>query len=199
MLLTHPIIPVVTLHSVDDVHPTLSALAEGGIMCAEIVFRTDCAAEALALAIKSFPDMTVGAGTIINRTQCEQALAAGAQFIVSPGFSHDVAEICAQNGVFYLPGAVTPTEIIAALAHGINIVKFFPADVYGGVRTIKALSSAFPSVKFVPTGGVSADNLAEYLANPAVTAVGGSWMMSGDIAENNRQAIQIAQKVRENL
>ena len=139
--------------------------------------RTACAKDAIALACEKFPDMNVGAGTVINGEQCVDALNAGAKFIVSPGLSVEVAEICKANGVPYYPGCVTPTEIMQALDMGITTVKFFPANVYGGLKALKALSAPFPQVKFIPTGGVNRENLDEFLAFDKVAAVGGSFFV----------------------
>ena len=171
------IIPVVVIKDVNDTVPTLKALKDGGINCAEITFRTACAAEAIALGVKEFPDMNIGAGTVINATQCKKALKAGAKFIVSPGLSLPVAKLCKKHGVPYYPGCVTPTEIMQALELGITTVKFFPADIYGGLKAMKALSGPFPQVKFIPTGGISRENMDEYLAWDKIVAVGGSFFV----------------------
>ena len=179
------LIPVVVIKQLDETEKILSALKNDGINCAEITFRTACAAEAIALACKKFPDMNVGAGTVINAAQCEEALKAGAKFIVSPGLSADVAKICKQRGVPYYPGCVTPTEIMAALDLGITTVKFFPANVYGGLKALKALSAPFPQVKFIPTGGVNRDNLDEFLAFDKVAAVGGSFFVEDALKKAN--------------
>ena len=147
-------IPVVVIKEMSETDKILTALKISGINCAEITFRTDCAAEAIEYASKNYPDMLIGAGTVINAEQCNQALKAGAKFIVSPGLSVDVAKICNENNIPYYPGCVTPTEIMQALELGITTVKFFPANVYGGLKALKALSAPFPQVKFIPTGGV---------------------------------------------
>ena len=175
------LIPVVVIKDVNETEKTLSALRAGGVNCAEITFRTACAAEAISLGVSLFPDMNIGAGTVINGQQCVEALNAGAKFIVSPGLSEEVAGICSANGVDYFPGFVTPTEIMRALELGITTVKFFPANVYGGLKAIKALSGPFPQVKFIPTGGVDLTNLKEFLEFDKIFAVGGSFMMKGDI------------------
>lgn len=171
------LIPVVVIKNLDDTENILAALKKDGINCAEITFRTACAKEAIALAVEKFPDMNVGAGTVINGRQCVEALNAGAKFIVSPGLSVEVAEICKANDVPYYPGCVTPTEIMQALDLGITTVKFFPANVYGGLKALKALSAPFPQVKFIPTGGVNRENLDEFLAFDKVAAVGGSFFV----------------------
>lgn len=188
------VIPVVVIKELADTEKTLKALIDGGINCAEITFRTACAADAIKLATEKFPDMNVGAGTVINAEQCKKALESGAKFIVSPGLSTGVANVCKEAGVPYFPGCVTPTEIMAALELGIDIVKFFPANVYGGLKALKALAAPFPQIKFIPTGGVDLTNLEEFLAFDKVYAVGGSFMMKGDIVENGKQINAIVSK-----
>lgn len=169
-------IPLITIQDVADTERAMQNLLDKGLHTAEITFRTACAEEAIRSACEKFPDMYIGAGTVINAAQCEKAIAAGAKFIVSPGLSEAVAAVCKRHGVPYYPGCVTPTEIMAALELGITVIKFFPAGVYGGIKAIKALSGPFPQVKFIPTGGVTADNEAEFLALPNVFAVGGSYL-----------------------
>lgn len=173
----YKIVPVVTIKKIDDTEVLLNGLIAGGLPIAEICFRTDCAEQAISLAVKKYPEMLVGAGTVINEDQCKRALSVGAKFIVSPGVSEGVAEICRKQGVAYFPGVVTPTEIMQAISLGLSALKFFPAGNFGGLKTIKALSSAFPQVRFMPTGGVSMDNLKEFLSFEKVFACGGSWMM----------------------
>ena len=170
-------IPVVVIDDVSRVGAVMNALREAGIHTAEITFRTDCAADAIRFASRSFPDMEIGAGTVINEATCRAALDAGAKFIVSPGLSATVAALCKDAGVPYCPGCATPTEIMAALGLGLGVVKFFPADLFGGVAALKAYSSVFPGVRFIPTGGISAANEAEYLALPNVAAVGGTYLV----------------------
>ncbi len=178
------VIPVAVIENIEDTERILSSLREGGVNVAEITFRTACAKDAIALGLELFPDMNIGAGTVINAEQCNQALDAGAKFVVSPGFSEDVAKICKARGVDYYPGCVTPTEIMTALEYGLTTIKFFPADVYGGLKALKALSGPFPQVKFIPTGGVNLTNLKDFLEFDKVYAVGGSFMMKGNIVEN---------------
>ena len=168
-------VPVVVIKEMPETDKILTALKNNGINTAEITFRTACAAEAISYACKNYPDMNIGAGTVINAEQCEAALAAGAQFIVSPGLSVAVANICKERNVPYYPGCVTPTEIMAALELGITTVKFFPANVYGGLKAMKALAGPFPQIKFIPTGGVDRSNIDEYLAWDKIAAVGGSF------------------------
>ena len=189
------VIPVVVIKDVNETIPTLKALKDGGINCAEITFRTACAAEAISLGVKEFPDMNVGAGTVINLAQAKKAVEAGAKFIVSPGLSVDVAKFAKKKNIPYYPGCVTPTEIMQALELGIDVVKFFPANVYGGLKALKALSAPFPQIKFIPTGGVDLSNLSEFLAFDKVYAIGGSFMMKGDIVENGKQIQEIIKKM----
>lgn len=188
------IVPVVVLNSVEETIPKMQALVNGGLPVAEITFRTPCAAEAIALTVKTFPDMLVGAGTVINREQCEKAIAAGSKFIVSPGFSAEVATCCKEHNMIYMPGIVTPTEAMEAISMGITNLKFFPASNYGGLKTIKAICAAFPYLRIMPTGGISADNILEYLAYDKIIACGGSWMMKGtpaDIEAETKKAVAL--------
>ena len=168
-------VPVVVIKELSETDKILTALKNNGIHTAEITFRTACAKEAIAYAVKNYPDMNVGAGTVINAEQCQDALNAGAQFIVSPGLSVAVAKICKEKNIPYYPGCVTRTEIMQALELGITTVKFFPANVYGGLKAMKALSGPFPQIKFIPTGGVDRSNIDEYLAWDKIEAVGGSF------------------------
>ena len=170
-------IPVVVIKELSETDKILTALRKSDINCAEITFRTACAKDAIEYACKNYPDMNVGAGTVINEEQCKQAIEAGAQFIVSPGLSVSVAKVCKEHNVPYYPGCVTPTEIMAALDLGITIVKFFPANIYGGLKALKALSAPFPQVKFIPTGGVDRSNIDEFLAFDKVHAIGGSFFV----------------------
>ncbi len=189
------IVPVVVIKELADAEPTLRALCEGGLPVAEITFRTACAAEAIKLGVEKFPEMLIGAGTVINAEQCNKAIDAGAKFIVGPGFSAEVADVCKARGVLYLPGCVTPTEIITAISHGIEIVKFFPCSNYGGLATIKALAAPFPQIKFLPTGGISEENVLEYLAFDKIIACGGSWMMKSTPEEIREKTAAAVRKV----
>lgn len=181
-------IPVVVIKELGETDKILTALRDSGITCAEITFRTACAKEAIAYAVKNYPDMKVGAGTVINREQCAQALEAGATFIVSPGLSVGVAELCREKNVPYYPGCVTPTEIMQALELGITTVKFFPAGVYGGLEAMKALSAPFPQIRFIPTGGVDRSNIDEYLAFDKVEAIGGSFFVKEALEKAEQKA-----------
>ncbi|MCI6059353.1 MAG: bifunctional 4-hydroxy-2-oxoglutarate aldolase/2-dehydro-3-deoxy-phosphogluconate aldolase [Clostridiales bacterium] len=187
------VIPVVVINDEKETIEIFSKLREGGINCAEITFRTACAKEAIAIGTKAFEDMNIGAGTVINAEQAKSAVQAGAKFIVSPGFSDEVARYCTDEKIPYYPGCVTPTEIMRALSYGLNVVKFFPAGVYGGLKAMKALSAPFPQVRFIPTGGVDLSNLKEYLDFDKVYAVGGSFMMKGDIVKNCKEIVKICE------
>ena len=169
------VVPVVVLDDVKDAVPLAKAMQAGGIPCAEVTLRTAAGLGSIE-KMRALGDILVGAGTVVTLDQCKDALAAGAQFIVSPGLNTKVVEHCLANGVAVLPGCVTPTEIMQAMELGLDTVKFFPANVYGGLKAMKALAAPFTGIKFIPTGGVSADNLAEYLSAPFVRAVGGSWL-----------------------
>ena len=181
-------IPVVVIKELSETDKILTALKNDGINCAEITFRTACAKEAIEYAAKNYSDMLIGAGTVINAEQCEQALAAGAKFIVSPGLSESVAKICNERNVPYYPGCVTPTEIMKALELGITTVKFFPANVYGGLKALKALSAPFPQVKFIPTGGVDRSNIDEFLAFDKIAAIGGSFFVKEALEKMENKA-----------
>jgi 2-dehydro-3-deoxyphosphogluconate aldolase/(4S)-4-hydroxy-2-oxoglutarate aldolase len=188
-------VPVVVIKDISETDKILSALKASGINCAEITFRTACAAEAIAYACKNYADMSIGAGTVINAEQCQKALDAGAQFIVSPGLSVAVANVCKENNIPYYPGCVTPTEIMQALDLGITTVKFFPANVYGGLKALKALSAPFPQVKFIPTGGVDRSNIDEFLAFDKVYAIGGSFFVK-EARDEKRIGLSTHKKIR---
>ena len=180
------VVPVVVLDKVEDAIPTAKAMAAGGIDTMQITFRTACAPDAIKAVADNVPEVLVGAGTIVNVEQAKLAVEMGAKFIVSPGFSDEVVGWCVENGIPVAPGCVTPTEIMAALKHGLTMVKFFPANVYGGLNAMKNLSAPFVGLKFLPTGGVNADNVGEFIAAPFIHAVGGSWVCpKADIAAGN--------------
>lgn len=185
------VVPVVVLEDVKDAVPTANAMLEGGIDVMEITFRTAAAPEAIKQVSENCPDMLVGAGTVLNLDQCKLAVEMGAKFIVSPGFDREVVAWCIDNNIPVTPGCVTPTEITAAVNMGLKVIKFFPANVYGGLNAMKNLSAPFGGVKFLPTGGVNADNLKEYLSAPFIHAVGGSWICpKSDIKEGNFSKIK---------
>lgn len=200
------VVPLANFHSVKEVAPTLEKLLAGGIDIIEITFRTEAAIEAIKEAAQNFP-VLVGAGTVLTAAQAEEALKAGAKFLVSPGLSLPVAKVAQEADIPYLPGCVTPTEIMAALALGLRRLKFFPASVYGGAAALKALAGPFANgactcisagasagagaVTFLPTGGVNFANIKDYLALPNVFAVGGSFVLEGDIAENCKKLKEV--------
>ena len=170
-------LPVVVIKEINETDKILNALKGVGINTAEITFRTACAAEAIEYASKNYPEMTIGDGTVINVKQCKAAIKAGAQFIVSPGLSIEVAKLCKSKNIPYYPGCVTPTEIMQALELGITTVKFFPANIYGGLKALKALAAPFPQIKFIPTGGVDRSNIDEFLDLEKIEALGGSFFV----------------------
>ena len=196
------VVPVIKLNFPDrDAVPLAKALCEGGLPVAEVTFRAAGADRAISAMRKACPDMTVGAGTVLTSEQAETAVKAGAQFIVSPGFSAALADACKALGVPYFPGVTTATEYMAALPYGFETVKFFPAEQSGGVAKIKALSAPFPMFKVMPTGGISLSNLEEYLSCPAVAACGGSYMVKPeDVESGNWEKIKdICRKTRETV
>ena len=199
------IVPVVVLDDAKDAVPTANALLAGGVSVMEITFRTAAAADSIKAVSENCPEMFVGAGTVVTPDQCKKALECGAKFIVSPGFDPEVVSWCVERNIPITPGCVTPTEIMAAMKLGLNVVKFFPAGVYGGLKAMKALSAPFGGIEFIPTGGVDAKNLKEYLEAPFVHAVGGSWLCpKKEIATGNfdaitalcKEASQIVKEVR---
>lgn len=171
------LVPVVKLDRAEDAKPLCEALCQGGLPVAEITFRTEAAEESIRTASREFPEMIVGAGTVINVEQARRAVDAGASFLVSPGISREVTEWALKNQICIFPGTCTPTEIMIALEYELPVVKFFPASQYGGLETIKALAAPFPGISFMPTGGIGVHNIKEYLAFKKVTACGGSWMV----------------------
>lgn len=180
------VVPVVVLEDAKDAVPTAKAMLAGGIDVMEITFRTAAAADSIKAVAQECPDMVVGAGTVINLEQCKLAVECGAKFIVSPGYDEETVAWCCDNGIPVTPGCVTPTEIMMTLKHGLKVLKFFPANVYGGLSAIKSLAGPFGGVKFIPTGGVNAQNLAEFISSPYIHAVGGSWICpKADIAAGN--------------
>ena len=170
------IVPVVVLDEAKDAVPAAKALLAGGVDVMEITFRTAAAADSIRAVAAECPDMLVGAGTVITPEQCKLAVQCGAKFIVAPGFDEKVVRWCTENGIAVCPGCVTPTEIMSAMKYGLKVLKFFPANVYGGIAGMKALSGPFGGIRFIPTGGVNLSNVAEYHAEPFIHAVGGSWV-----------------------
>lgn len=200
------IVPAIVLDRVEDAAPLAHALMEGGMPSAEVTFRTPCAADCIRAMAEAEPDLCVGAGTVVCAEQLEQALAAGSQFIVSPGFNESIVRTCIDRSVPVLPGTVTPTEVTSAINLGLHVTKFFPAAQYGGLSTIKALAAPFVGHRFMPTGGVSTSNVEEYLSCPSIIACGGTWMVKpslfadgdfGKVTEIAAEAMSIARRVRE--
>ncbi len=201
------IVPVVSLPRLEHAQPLAEALIEGGLPCAEITFRTAAAAEAIALIAEKFPELLLGAGTVLTTEQAVTAVSAGAQFIVSPGTNPVVVDHCLSTGVTIFPGVCTPTEIEMAMAKGIGVMKFFPAEPMGGASFLKAICAPYRQAKFIPTGGIDTKNIGQYLALPQVVACGGSWMVkpelfeAGDFAKVRRlaeEAVALARELRGN-
>ena len=174
------IVPVIKIDDAKDAVPLAKALLDGGLPCAEVTFRTAAAKDAIAAMSKAFPEMLVGAGTVLTTEQADAAVAAGAKFIVSPGLNPDVVRHCVERNIPIVPGINNPTGIEQALSLGLTTVKFFPAEPSGGVKMIKAMAAPYGNVTFMPTGGVSAENLSQYLSFPKIIACGGSWMVPSD-------------------
>ncbi len=193
------LVPVVVIENVKDAVPAAKAMLAGGIDAMEITMRTEAGLESIRRVCEEVPEMLVGAGTVLTLEKCAACVEAGAKFIVSPGFDEEIVKYCVENNVAVLPGCVTPTEIMAAMKLGITTVKFFPANVYGGLKAMKALSGPFGMIRFLPTGGVNAETLGEYIAAPFIAAVGGSWTVSAkDITANNFERIeQLCREARE--
>ena len=180
------VIPVVVLEDAANAVPLAKALLAGGINICEITFRTDAAEESIRQIVLNVPEMIVGAGTVITKEQLKAATDAGAKFIVSPGSDLEVIRYAKELGVYMFPGAVTPTEVMQLIKEDIKVIKFFPAENYGGLKTIKAISAPFPNIKFVPTGGVSLSNLSTYLEFNKIAAVGGSWLCTKDLIKDGK-------------
>ncbi len=180
------VVPVIKLQNAEDALPLAEALQKGGLPCAEITFRSDAAVDAIKLIARDYPDFLLIAGTVLTNKQADAAIQAGASAIVSPGLNPTVVTHCLDRGYPVIPGVCTPTEVEAALTLGLSHVKFFPAEAAGGVKMIKAMSAPYQHVRFMPTGGISPANLADYLALKAVFACGGSWMVTEDLL--NRRA-----------
>jgi len=182
------LVPVVVIDDVATAVDTAKALLAGGVDLMEITMRTEAGMESIKRVVEACPDMLVGGGTVLTMEQCKTAIEYGAKFIVSPGYNPEIVNYCLEHSVSICPGCVTPTEIDTAMRAGLNVVKFFPANIYGGLKAIKALRGPFPKVRFIPTGGVSLANLAEFV-DPAIFAVGGGWLCekklinSGDFAQ----------------
>lgn len=199
------VIPVIAIDDANDALELGKALIEGGLPVAEITFRTAAGKDAISIMAKEYPDMLIGAGTVLSIEQVKEAISVGAKFIVSPGFDPEVVDYCLENNIPIFPGCVTPSEVMQAIKRGINIVKFFPAGEFGGLKMIKAISGPFQNIKFIPTGGVNADNLRDYMSSDKVLACGGTWIAKKDLINNKefekikgivKEAVSIVKEVR---
>ena len=199
------VVPVVVLENAEDAVPLAEALCTGGLPCAEVTFRTEAAEESIRRMAQAYPEMLVGAGTVLTTEQVDRAVAAGAKFIVSPGFDPEVVDYCLEKNIPVFPGCVTPSEIAQAVKRGLRVVKFFPAEQFGGVSTIKALAAPYSGIKFMPTGGINAGNLENYLNHKAIIACGESWMVKGELVKDGkfdeirrltREAASLVKKIR---
>ena len=199
------VVPVVVLNDAKDAAPLAKALCEGGLPCAEVTFRTEAAEESIRIMHEQFPEMLLGAGTVLTTEQVDRAVAAGASFIVSPGFDPEIVDYCLEKDILVLPGCITPSEVAQAVKRGLEVVKFFPAEQFGGVATIKALAAPYTNTKFMPTGGISAKNLRDYLGFKKIVACGGSWMVKNDLVEAGKfdeikaltaEAVELVKEIR---
>ncbi len=199
------VVPVVVLNETADALPLARALTEGGLPCAEVTFRTEAAEESIRLMSCEYPDMLVGAGTVLTIEQVDRAVNAGAKFIVSPGFDPEIVDYCLEKEIPVFPGCITPSEVAQAAKRGMKVVKFFPAEQAGGIAMIKAMAAPYTMMKFMPTGGISAKNLKEYLSCDKIICCGGSWMVKGDLIRNGefdrireltKEAVELAASVR---
>lgn len=199
------VVPVVVLEDAKDAIPLADALTEGGLPCAEVTFRTEAAEESIRLMSEKYPEMLVGAGTVLTVEQVDRAVGAGAKFIVSPGFDPEIVDYCLEKKIPVFPGCITPSEVAQAVKRGLKVVKFFPAEQAGGVAMIKAMAAPYTMVKFMPTGGISAKNLKDYLSFNKILCCGGSWMVKGGLVKNGefdkireltKEAVELAASIR---
>ena len=199
------IIPVVVLDDAKDAEPLAKALCDGGLPCAEVTFRTEAAEECIRIMSEKFPEMLVGAGTVLTTEQVDRAVAAGAKFIVSPGLNPRIVKYCVEKGIVITPGCANASDMEQALENGLEVVKFFPAEPAGGLNMIKALAAPYVGLKFMPTGGISPKNVRDYLAYDRIIACGGSWMVKNDlvkagdfaaITELAKECVQIVKESR---
>ena len=180
------IIPVVVLNDTKDAEPLGKALVEGGIPCAEVTFRTEAAEECIRIMAEKFPEMLVGAGTVLTTEQVDRAVAAGAKFIVSPGLNPKVVKYCVEKNIPITPGIITPSEMEQAIELGLEVVKFFPAESFGGLKTIKSMAAPYGKMMFMPTGGINPEKVKEYLKFNKILACGGSWMVAGNLVKEGK-------------
>lgn len=199
------IVPVVVLNDVKDAEPLAQALCDGGLPCAEVTFRTDAAEESIRIMSEKFPNMLIGAGTVLTTEQVDRAVTAGAKFIVSPGLNPRIVKYCVEKGILITPGCTNPSDIEQAIENGLEVVKFFPAEPAGGLKMIKAMAAPYVGMKFMPTGGINPSNVRNYLAYDRIVACGGSWMVDGKlvkagefdkITELVKDAVQIVKESR---
>ena len=199
------IVPVVVLDDAKDAAPLAKALIDGGLPCAEVTFRTEAAEECIRIMAEQFPEMVVGAGTVLTTEQVDRAVAAGAKFIVSPGLNPRIVKYCVEKGILITPGCANPSDVEQAIENGLEVVKFFPAEQAGGLPMIKAMAAPYTNMMFMPTGGISPSNVRDYLGFKKIIACGGSWMVKGDlvkagdyakITELSKEAVAIVKEVR---
>lgn len=201
----YAVVPVVVLDDADDAAPLAEALIKGGLPCAEVTFRTETAEESIRIMNKKYPDMLVGAGTVLTTEQVDRAVAAGAKFIVSPGFDPEIVDYCLEKKIPVFPGCISPSEVAQAVKRGLKVVKFFPAEQAGGLAMLKAMAAPYTMLKFMPTGGINTKNLKEYLGFSKILCCGGSWMVKGDMIKNKefdkitemtKEAVELAAAAR---
>ena len=199
------VIPVVVLNNVEDALPLADALYEGGLPCAEVTFRTEAAEESIRRMHEAHPDMVLAAGTVLTTEQVDRAVAAGASLIVSPGFDPEIVDYCISKNIEVVPGIVTPSELAQAVKRGLTRVKFFPAEAAGGLAMIKAMCAAYTSVRIMPTGGINANNIKDYLSCDKIFCCGGSWMVKGDLIKAGefdkikamtKEAVELVKQIR---
>lgn len=178
------VVPVVVLEDEKDALPLAESLVKGGLPCAEVTFRTEAAAESIRLMSEKYPEMLVGAGTVLTTEQVDLAVEAGARFIVSPGFDPEIVDYCLEKNIPVFPGCVTPSEVAQAVKCGLKVVKFFPAEQAGGIAMIKAMTAPYHNIRFMPTGGINPGNLKDYLSCDKILCCGGSWMVKGELIRN---------------
>lgn len=201
----YAVVPVVVLDDADDAAPLAEALIKGGLPCAEVTFRTEAAEESIRIMSEKYPDMLVGAGTVLTTEQVDRAVAAGAKFIVSPGFDPEIVDYCLEKKIPVFPGCISPSEVAQAVKRGLKVVKFFPAEQAGGLAMLKAMAAPYTMLKFMPTGGINTKNLKEYLGFSKIICCGGSWMVKGDMIKNKefdkitemtKEAVELAAAAR---
>ena len=199
------IVPVVVLNDSKDAAPLADALCDGGLACAEVTFRTEAAADSIRIMTEKHPEMLVGAGTVLTTKQVDEAVNAGARFIVSPGLNPTVVKYCIEKNIPITPGVATPSEMEQAIELGLNLVKFFPAEPSGGLAMINAVAAPYTMLKFMPTGGINPDNVKDYLNSDKIFACGGSWMVKGNLINNGdfdkikeltKEAVNIVKEIR---